>query len=386
MPLPKLLNNPKRLIAVWTLILPLFLLGCWQVGFKLRTAIDQKKLNSDFLEAMLLTTNWFITNQTKEGDFRYELSVDSNQPTSNYNIVRQAGSLYSLAQVYKYNRDPKLQDTLENGFSFFKALTIPEKEATAGAVIFQTKKQTNASALFLLALIEFLETNPSATKDYYPLAQQLANFLVSTQKDSGGFAYQPDVNQEESDYNNGETFYALTRMYLLSREPSYLNSARKAADHFLKYYTPSLPNMSFYSWGMAGFAYLYSIDPQESYWQFMRLSTDAVLTKQGKTLLSQSFLKGGWGVFLEGIAHVAWIAKEKDLSYFHQLKRFYAQALRNLLRLQVNGPFSSYTSDFENIRGGMCYDSLCQTQRIDITHHNLSAIYLYFTFLREKPS
>ncbi len=329
---------------------------------------------------------WFLENQTKNGDFVYKRNVVTGKKIHGYNIVRQAGSLYSLAQLYKKNKDPKIKGVLEKGFDFFKNFTKQQSFPLSGAaVVYEQEKKSNASALLLLALIEYMEASEKNKEKYWNFANQLAQYLVSTQTITGGFIQEfPGI---ESDYNNGESFYALIRMYLLSQNKSYLNAAEKAAVYFIHKYDDKGFNLSFYPWGMAGFSYLYKETRKIDYWLFMKKQTDQYFKNSGDNINSflkgenKNFPRGNLAVFLEGLTHTAWVAKNIDYQYFLSLRSFIEKSLIYLMSLQVNGPISERNSNFSQVKGGLCYDYNCQTQRIDICHHYLSAIYLYLTFI-----
>lgn len=372
--------------ALYCFILPFFLLGSWQLGKVIGRLTQSRQHQANFTESMKLMGQWFVTNQTAQGDFRYELETATGQTKEGYNIVRQAGSLYSLAQLFGLTHNPQIETTLKQGFTFFEQLSRPEA-TDAAAIVYQDEKKSNGSALLLLALIEYMEADPQAQDQYLNWARQLANFLVSTQKGNGGFAYRPDIDLEESDYNNGETFYALVRIYRLDPQPEYWEAIQKAADYLVTAYPPQTPNLSFYSWSMAGFAHLYQIDPQPAYWDYLKTSTNAFINTRGKSFLPQTsqprFIRGNWGVFLEGIIHTAWVAQSIDPQYAQYLKDFSETALLQVLTLQVEGPYGRFAARYPHLKGGICYDQSCQTQRIDIVHHNLSAVALYLKFLSQ---
>ncbi|OGD63212.1 hypothetical protein A2160_05455 [Candidatus Beckwithbacteria bacterium RBG_13_42_9] len=376
----------KKIFLIGGFVSLLGFIGLW-IGQKILIKfLEEKAQTKIFQTSLSQMENWFIRNQTETGDFHYELNTTTGQTSSNYNIVRQAGVLYSLAQAYKYHPSSQLKKTIEKEINFFKEYWVVKADQPGIAmIVYQGKQKNNTEALLLLGLAELIESDPNLKSQYWEMAQQLANFLVTTQKDKGGFWYEGNSSSPESDYNNGETFYALVKFYRLDPDPKYLTSINKAANYFLKKYPPTNFNSSFFSWGMAGFANLYQVDHQEIYWQYLKDSTENFRTSSiGKNIINKndSHLRGGWGVFLEGTAFTAWVAKDKDHQYHDQLAAYIKNSLDNLLSLQIDGPRGKFTSDFENIKGGLCNDSLCQSQRIDITHHNLSALILYLSLVK----
>jgi hypothetical protein len=347
-------------------------------------------------ESMKLQGLWFIKNQTDMGDFIYEIDVNSGENLRGNNEVRQAGSLYSLAQLYRYTKDEEVEKTLLKGLTYFEKYIKPQnKSGTSIAITYNETTKSNTTALYLLALIEYMEASDQAKQEYSQTAKYLGNYLVSTQLNSGGYIYKYDnINNKnssyyESDYNNGETFYSLVRLYKLTGNGIYIDSVNRAAGYLLQKYNSEPFNLSFYAWGMEGFAHLYDINPKEEYWNFMRSYTDSYMTSRGN-YISRYFIdkgntippKGNLGVYIEGLSHVAWIAKRKDPEYYGQIKTFIQGSLNYLMSLQINGPQSERSSSIESLKGGTCYDHECKTIRIDIVHHVLSANYLYLTLVK----
>ena len=369
----------KNISLLCLIFLGLVLLGRF-VANKVST---EREFRNDLKESLALYGDWFVRNQTEQGDFNYELDVQTGELVEDYNLVRQAGGLYSLAQAYKYTKNPEYQLSIEKGIVFFENLFEDvENTVPTTRINFNEERKSNAVALFLLALIEYMETSPEIKEEYIGMSEKLANYLLLTQQESGGFFVLLDP-ELESDYNNGESFLTLIRMYEITGNEKYLEGAQKAADYIILKYSSEEFNCSVYAWAMQGFQHLYYVSEDPKYWDFMRFYTDAYLNSTGvfvKAYFNKEYPnppKGSFGVFLEGIIGVASIAENVDEKYHSQLSDFIVQSLDYLMTLQIDGPRSSRTSEFELLSGGICYDEICTKQRVDITQHNLSAIYLY---------
>lgn len=350
--------------------------------------VSESNPNKQLEKSMTLYGDWFLRNQTEEGDFNYEIDVKTGEILNSNNIVRQAGSLYSLVHAYKYTKGKEYKIGIEKGIKYFSnLLENVENIVPTKRINYEGKISSNTTALFLLALTEYMEENTTARSEYMNLSKELANYLLLTQNDMGGFSYNLGKS-EESDYNNGESFYALIRAYKINNDPIYLEGAKKAADYIISKYSKEKFNYSLYSWAMQGMAHLYKVDPDERYWDFMKFYSNRFLFGYGKNTYSYftdqkgNPPKSNLGVYLEGLNHVAWVARNKDTTYYEALKDFIQMSLKYLMTLQINGPGSDRKSNIEIVSGGICYDQSCVTQRIDIVHHNLSAIYLYLNYTK----
>jgi len=332
---------------------------------------------------------WFVRNQTQRGDFVYEQYAATGDTVPGNNIVRQAGALYALAKLYRHSKKEDIRETLDRGIAFFRDVTVTPSSNTR-AVQYDGEIRSNTIALLILAMAEYLESETATNADV--LTRELseyAQYLVLTQVHSGGYINAHQVKNAESDYNNGETMYALIRSYEIIGNPLYLTSVRKAADYAMQKYGIGKFNASFYSWGMAAFAYLYGIDPQEAYWTFMKEYTDRYMETRGKRYeqsVADSALPKvppGAAVFLEGVVHVAWAALYKDQWYARDLRKHIDTVLPYLIRYEINSPFGWYLSHNANLSGAVCSQASCETTRIDFTQHLLSAILLRHRFLDE---
>ncbi|MCJ7827793.1 hypothetical protein MUP65_01455 [Patescibacteria group bacterium] len=323
-----------------------------------------------------LIFKWFENNHTESGDFVYELKVATGENGSGDNIVRQAGSLYSLGQLYRHTKDPRVAEVFEKGVGFFT--TKIENTENSSYVSDDGMVRTNTTALLCLALIEYQESGVE-NEELLEITIRLADYLLLRQLPSGGFAY-AGLNIESA-YNDGETLYALARAYRLIGKKAYLEAAQKAADYFYNEKYLGVTQMQYYPWAMEGYAYLYKITGEDKYWQYMREDTGRFFAYYGQGIAnyfngSGNAPKGVLGVYVEALAHVAWVAKEEDEVYYQKLKEFIANSNKFLASLQLNGPLSDRKTEFKNLEGGICYNVSCRTVRIDINHHVLSALVL----------
>jgi len=380
--------SPDWIRIIWVFIL-LILIACATVLVLRLIAMWPKETFEQKLEGSVVRqSDWFSRNQTEEGDFIYERYAATGEVKEGNSIVRQAGALYGLGQAYAYTKDEDTLHTLEKGFDYFRGLTATVS-AESAAVVYEDKILTNTTALLVLGLVEYMESDERhRTTENLEYLVRLSNYLVSTQTETGAYinSYEPEI--QESDYNNGETMYALVRSYALTQKQAHLDSVKRVAEYALAQYGEADYNGSFFSWGMAGFSHLYRRDPQDRYWEFLAAYADKYFDARGS--MYEQYIrqqKGnpvipGSSVFLEGVDHIGWIAKEKDPVLYQKLRRHVRLMLEHLLRYEINSPYGKYASSAESVSGATCSQVLCETTRIDFLQHNISAIILYFRFLK----
>lgn len=369
------LNSVYIVLGIVILISMIFsFFSVWRLVMLLpKENFDQKLRGSIAREG-----DWFVHNQKPEGDFNYETVVSTGELREGNNIVRQAGALYGIAQSYSFTKNKELKKVLEKGFAYFKNVTTTP---SAG--------ETNTVALLVLGLVEYLEVDTShQTTEYMEYLMRLSDYLVSTQRSSGAYinAYTP--KEIESDYNNGETMYALIRSYRLTQKETHLLSVKRMANYAIYYYGKQKFNASFFSWGMAGFSYLYAIDPDPRYVSFLKINAGKYMENRGSEY--EQFLSGknndvippGSAVFLEGVNHVAWAVKEKDPTLYKKLKQHVQSVLKFLFTYEIGSPYGKFTSLNDQVYGAVCSQATCETTRIDFIQHHMSAMLLYLKFLK----
>jgi len=372
----------------WTVVIIILLMFSAYAVFRLVRVWPKESFVEKILGSVKRQGEWFTRNQTEEGDFVYERIVATGEVSEGNNIVRQAGALYGLAQLYGFTKDPKIEQTLEKGFTYFRGLTATPS-AQVNNIVYFDDAQSNTNALLVLALVEYIEADEKqkTTKNLEYLVR-LSNYLIATQATNGSYINDYTPRAEESDYNNGETMYALIRSYNLVQKESYLASVKRFANYAISSYGKDEFNSSFFSWGMAGFAYLYRIEPSDRYWKFLKEYSEKYMMNRGKGYEQYLIGKGateippGAAVFLEGVDHVAWIARDNDVALYRTLKAHVQKVLNHLLIYEIGGPFGKYTSPNDVVRGSICSQTTCETTRIDFLQHLMSAALLYVRFLR----
>ncbi len=351
---------------------------------------DAELLNARLPKALERQGEWLIKHQKQEGDFVYEMEFGTGKLTDDNNIVRQAGALYALTQYQRASGNKEAINSIEKGISYFKSLT---QEVTVGSAInYQNNILSNTNALLVLALVEYIEANDDVSEKHLEYLTNLSDYLVDTQDESGNYIYQTvDGTPVYSDYNNGESLNALIRAYRVTGNEVYLKSAELAADKFIQTYGKQEFNTSFFCWGVAGFYHLLEIKGDEKYWDFMKDYTDKYMVFTGEYydayILRQEGVQPNPKAFVyqEGVIHIVAAAKQKDPALYEELKNHTTRVLRYNLGYEINAPYSAFKSQSQELSGAICYTAACETTRVDMIQHSISAMYLYKTLITQNP-
>lgn len=373
---------------VWIAVILVLIAAATAAVLRLIAVWPKESLEQKLRGSIARESAWFAANQNAGGDFVYERFAGSGEIKEGNNIVRQAGALYGLGQAYAFTKDPDIKRALERGLDYFRQLTAT-KSAEAAAITHDGATYTNTAALVVLGLVEYMEADEAhKTTENLEYLVRLSNYLVSTQTSTGAYVNSYIPEPQESDYNNGETMYALIRSHALTQKQEYLQSVKRMSDYAMHKYGPQDFNSSFFSWGMAGFSYLYKVDPDSRYWEFLSGSADKYMSARGEGYERYLREKKSYpvipsvSVFLEGVDHIGWIAKEKDPFLYRELRRHVELLLEHLLLYEINSPYGKYKTAAQSVNGAVCSQITCETTRLDFMQHHISAMVLYFRFLK----
>lgn len=192
----------------------------------------------DLLESSLLAGEYLLAHQETNGyfDYLYDPLIDKN--LEGYNLLRHAGTCYSLILLYEVSRDDRYLRAAHRGLEILcKHLKGPRpehKERDFRALVTDEPPEGNlgGTALTILALVEYRLATGDRLHD--PLLGQLGQFLQFQQEPNGRFRNKylyGSVKDStfESIYYPGEAILALVRLYSIDKNPVWLKTAEQGA-------------------------------------------------------------------------------------------------------------------------------------------------------------
>jgi len=180
------------------------------------------EITADDLEACItLCRRHLVGLQTAEGNFRYAYDWERNAFTEDDNAVRQAGTLWGLANLHRLRPDHELYEACRRGLAFYDR----NCGTTANGGRFSTYPEgdvghTGSTALVALALIELLRASPDLDPGdrahWTGLLDEHLLFLLHHQQPDGSWPsrYDPATGSgygTPSPYADGEALLALAR-------------------------------------------------------------------------------------------------------------------------------------------------------------------------------
>ncbi len=169
-----------------------------------------------------------------DGRYCYTYFSGLDRCDSAYNLLRHAGTTYSLYQAYREVGDPAMLEAAERAAGWLRRQVRPVRDDPARVYLIEGKRaKLGAVGLGLLALIE-REKAVGDGKDR-ALLEKMGNFVLGQQREDGflesWFDWGPgaDVPRTNSIYYPGEALLGLVRLHGIDPRQRWLDAAIKSA-------------------------------------------------------------------------------------------------------------------------------------------------------------
>jgi len=205
----------------------------------------------DLLSAAISGANYLKESVGPDGKFVYSYFPKSDTEKDDYNILRHAGTIYAMLEVYEYTQDPELLVSIEHAIEYLltTAQTCGDGNEAATCIVEEGESKLGGNGLTIVALAKYTEL--TGNEEYYPLMTSLANWILSVQNDAGEFTvhkldHETGVAADfTSDYYPGEALLALMRLYALDGDPTWLEAADKGAEWLITVRDGEAPDYPF---------------------------------------------------------------------------------------------------------------------------------------------
>jgi len=176
-----------------------------------------------------------------DGEFVYGYYPIYDNEIDNYNILRHAGSVWSLIKLYSVKKNAGLADRIVAAIEYLKNGFITYRDDTTAFVIERKSDELKlgGNALAVIMLVEYMEV--FETDKYSRLVKALANGILEMQNRRTGVFFHilgyPDfepLDAFRTIYYDGEATFALVRAYAYTGYEKYLNGAKHAVENFIE--------------------------------------------------------------------------------------------------------------------------------------------------------
>ena len=170
---------------------------------------------------------WLSVNQRDDGAFLYRYDRAAARDLGQYNIVRHAGVLLSLAQAEAAGIDGA-GDAFSSGLDWAEDRIV---DAESGSALAEGQTaETGAAALLVAALVEWREATGDTGQD--DLVRDLGEFLAASVTPEGAVVALVDVDEGDvadsrSPFSTGEVAWALARLHTTFPDEGWDEPARR---------------------------------------------------------------------------------------------------------------------------------------------------------------
>ena len=165
-----------------------------------------------------------------DGRFRYRYDSESDKDQTGYNVLRHAGTIWAMLDVYGTTRDPALLSAAERATAFLLDQYLRFYKNVRGTCISEDNKiKLGGNALSALALLQVYRL----TGDGFLLAvaERLCHFMLDQKSEHGDFVHKRyyksgKISEFRSEYYVGEALLALISCYEITGEAKILQEVR----------------------------------------------------------------------------------------------------------------------------------------------------------------
>jgi hypothetical protein len=225
--------------------------GCFTLNYKQdynygRRVVDE--VTADYVGIVMDSSTRFLINSIQEdGSFKYGMYPTYDNQIPDYNILRHAGTVWSLVTQYDAAAGEAHKNAIESSIGYL--LGEIEYDQRFGGAAYVVERNSNeiklgGNGIAICALVEYMET--FQTDKYLELCNMLGNGILTMLNQNTGKYYHVLYygESERSDfsrkveyrtvYYDGEATFALAKLYGLTGDEKWLNAAKAAVENFIR--------------------------------------------------------------------------------------------------------------------------------------------------------
>lgn len=350
----------------------------------------------DIYEAILLTKdNYFKHVVNKKGKFIYTYNPAEDIAEKKYNILRHAGTIFSMIQTYELTQDEEIMIEVKRALEFLtNKVKEPIVDEKGKVIVERDVVKIGGNGLAIVALASYTEVTQD--KKYLPLMQDLATWIKEMQDNTGNFKVHKQIYSTGeatdfvSDFYIGEAILAMTKLYTLDHNEEWLDVAEKAADYLILSKNKDATKSTIHHdhWLLYGLNGLYRLRKKEIYIKHLLMMSDSIIdTQYTEVNTEEEEFIGGYppqagtlpksvpvACRTEGLSNAYIIAK--DFGYKEEAERMKKAIILGVqfqLQMQLREESIMHFQN-KSLSLGAFYNKFKDiTLRNDFTQHNISA-------------
>lgn len=335
--------------------------------------------------------NYLARSVQSDGRFDYVYNPTDDSVPDSYNMVRHAGTIFSMFQLSQVVDNPELSHAAQRATRYLvdHMERSPVEDQDGLYLAYDGLAKLGSNALGILALVEKSQTtdSPGSLKT----AARLARWIVSVQSESGRFRihrqHHPGGRRSHSrcKYYPGEVIFALTRLYQADGNEQWLRAAEKSARYLIteRDKNKSMEELPHDHWLLYGLNELYRLRPRKMYLQHARRLALTIARSQNLEPRNPAWHGSYYhpprsaptATRTEGLCAAYFL--ERDHGDNSRAEQFFKAAYRGVkfqLLTHVRAPTAMHFANPPRAMGGFTYSLEDPRIRIDVVQHNISAL------------
>ena len=355
---------------------------------------------ADLDNAAILGAEYLTRMVNQDGSFVYEYFPETDTASNDYNILRHAGTTYSMVQVYEKHKDEKLLDAIHRAFTYLINQTeeCTYKSIKGRCVVEKDNVKVGGNGLSILAMTEYQKV--TGDDRYLSVAQELATWIASTQIEDGRFGvHKLNVrtgvpSDFVSGYYPGEAIFALTRLYQIDKNKKWLDVADKNATYLITIRDKGVEinKLNHDHWLLYGLNELHRSRPREIFLEHQRKIVTAISNAQMLNVPVPDW-KGAYNrpprstpaaTRSEGLTAAYMLEKDfGSQENTEKILRTIREGIKFQLRTLIRPERAIFLKNPQRSLGGFTGTLTDYSVRIDDVQHNISAIVRTADILRD---
>jgi hypothetical protein len=361
----------------------------------------EKVTRDELLTAAIKAGQYLTRSVDPDGKFVYIYRAKTDKVAKKYNIIRHAGTVYSMLELYEVTGDTELLKAAKRAIRYLleSVYPYPPEKGTAACVVEEGYAKLGGNALSAVALAKYMDI----TKDYQYMSilLELCRWIQSIQTENGEFSIHKqsypggEVVDFVSVYYPGEALLAMTRIHALDPEGPWLDIAEAAAHYLIKVRDGNLKDneLPHDHWLLYALNELYRQRPNPLYLnQALRIAR-AIMESQNRNPIYTDW-RGSFYVpprststatRIEGLYSAYLLAQ--DFCYPEETKTILEGiwlGIRFQLQTQFRPESVLYLNDPQRCLGGFHRSLTNFDIRIDYLQHNISSLLGLYRILTSK--